>query len=219
MLKMQRWNAGIGTVVVVLAGLFSAGTDAQNIPNPTGVCVANCGTSSPAPAPTQSANPGPSLSPEMMQFGTTIGYAIGRSLFQRQAAPDNGGGESARQYLDQWENDDSDVAASDSYERGASPPDHGGLKVVNAPGLNQPEADTNNNSQNTMLRVLNQTTSYVTVSVDGSYGCNTAGGTTCSIPVTKGQHMLRAIRTDTGASFNQSVNIPGNGYIWPLSGS
>lgn len=74
-------------------------------------------------------------------------------------------------------------------------------------------------SRSATLRVVNQTDAYVTVSVDGAYGCNTAGGTTCMIPVTTGHHDLRAVRTDTGAVFTQSVDVPDNGVIWPLSGT
>jgi len=217
MFKMPKWNLGVRSIIIPagllwllwpISGLaFDASTDHT--------CVANCGV----PAHTQAVRPGAALSPSMQQFGAAVGNAIGRSLSGNQGnAPDNRQNEAARQYLDQWENDDSNVAASNSYNQGNSPSDHGGLRVVNAPQLDQPEPD-GDKSQNTVLRVLNQTPSYVTVSIDGSYGCNTAGGTTCVIPVLKGQHILRAVRTDTGASFSQSVNITIGGLVWPLSGN
>lgn len=107
---------------------------------------------------------------------------------------------------------------------GAPQVDHGGLRVLHAADLNprpidKPDDKDKRDAGPTTLKVLNQTATDVTVSVDGGYGCNTAGGTTCIIPVTKGHHQLRAVRTDTGAAFSSAVDIPADGYIWPLSGN
>ena len=67
------------------------------------------------------------------------------------------------------------------------------------------------------LIVVNQTDSYVTVSVDGAYGCNTAGGTTCRIPVSAGRHAVRAVRTDTGRSISRTIDVPvGGATRWTL---
>ena len=67
------------------------------------------------------------------------------------------------------------------------------------------------------LMVENRTDSYVTVSVDGAYGCNTAASTTCTIPVSAGRHVLRAVRSDTGRSITTTVDIPvGGGKKWTL---
>ena len=61
------------------------------------------------------------------------------------------------------------------------------------------------------LSVVNNTSSSVTVSVDGNYGCNTAGQTTCVIPTTVGQHRLRAVRTDNNQAVESDHNIPAEG--------
>jgi hypothetical protein len=219
---MAKGNLGVSSLIFLVGTLSLSPTPSLAFDASTDhVCVANCGGD---PAPAQGAGSGATLTPPMQQFGiavgAAVGNAIGRSLSgNRGAAPNRGQNEAASQYLDQWEEDDPGAAnaASPSLSNDGAP-DHGGLRVVNAPGVGQPDPNTNN-SQSAVLQVPNQTTSYVTVSVDGSYGCNTAGGTTCSIPVSKGHHILRAVRTDTGASFTQSVDIPGSGYIWPLSGS
>lgn len=107
---------------------------------------------------------------------------------------------------------------------GEAQTDHGGLRVLHAADLNprsidKPEDKGKKDAGPTTLKVLNQTAAYVTVSVDGGYGCNTAGGTTCTIPVTKGHHQLRAVRADTGAAFSEAVDVPAGGYTWPLSGN
>lgn len=107
---------------------------------------------------------------------------------------------------------------------GAPQKDHGGLRVLHAADLNprpidSPDDKDKKDAGPTTLRVLNQTATDVTVSVDGGYGCNTAGGTTCVIPVTTGHHQLRAVRTDTGAAFSEAIDVPAGGYIWPLSGN
>jgi hypothetical protein len=66
------------------------------------------------------------------------------------------------------------------------------------------------------LKVINQTDSYVTVSVDGAYGCNTAGNTTCSIPVSPGMHSLRA-ETASGQVTSTQAEIPSDGRTWTIS--
>ncbi len=53
-------------------------------------------------------------------------------------------------------------------------------------------------AENVTLYVKNNTSGYITVNVDGSYGCHTSAGSTCSIPVTAGDHKLHAERSDTG---------------------
>ncbi|MDE2165306.1 MAG: hypothetical protein KGJ66_03075 [Alphaproteobacteria bacterium] len=67
------------------------------------------------------------------------------------------------------------------------------------------------------LTVVNKTSSYVTVSVDGNYGCNTADHTTCTIPVSTGRHHLRAVRNDNGAVVEEDDDIPDAGMTWTLS--
>jgi len=71
-------------------------------------------------------------------------------------------------------------------------------------------------AQSTTLRVENRTSSYLNVTVDGGYGCHTAAGTTCSIPVTVGNHQLTAVRTDTGESLNDTVYVPIEGGTWTI---
>ena len=67
------------------------------------------------------------------------------------------------------------------------------------------------------LTVVNKTSSYVTVSVDGNYGCNTADHTTCTIPVSTGRHHLRAVRSDNGAVVEEDEDIPDSGMTWTLT--
>ena len=66
------------------------------------------------------------------------------------------------------------------------------------------------------LSVVNDTDEYITVSVDGAYGCNTAGHTKCTIPVSPGMHALRA-QTANGQSTSAQAPIPPDGYIWTIS--
>ncbi len=66
------------------------------------------------------------------------------------------------------------------------------------------------------LTVVNDTDGYITVSVDGAYGCNTAGHTRCTIPVSPGMHTLRA-QTASGQSTSAQAPIPQEGYIWTIS--
>ncbi len=71
-------------------------------------------------------------------------------------------------------------------------------------------------AQAAALRVVNQTNSYVTISVDGGYGCNTAGHTTCTIPVSVGYHNLSA-RTASGATTSRAnAYIPPEGRTWTI---
>lgn len=72
-------------------------------------------------------------------------------------------------------------------------------------------------AQNTTLVVDNQTSSYVTVNVDGVYGCNTAAGTACTIPVTVGIHDLWAQRSDSGAVVETRAEIGADGATWTLT--
>jgi len=69
-------------------------------------------------------------------------------------------------------------------------------------------------SEGTTLYVKNKTSGYITVNVDGSYGCNTAAGTTCSIPVSVGTHNLHAHRGDTGDTTEKDQTISSSGYTW-----
>lgn len=69
-------------------------------------------------------------------------------------------------------------------------------------------------ADNTTLYVRNNTSGYITVNVDGNYGCNTAAETTCSIPVKVGEHELHATRSDTGASVSKTQDITASGYTW-----
>lgn len=76
------------------------------------------------------------------------------------------------------------------------------------------DADPSTATENTALDVENNTDNYVTVSVDGAYGCNTAGFTTCTIPVEVGPHNLYAVKTENGATFELDVYIGADGYRW-----
>ena len=72
-------------------------------------------------------------------------------------------------------------------------------------------------AQAATLIVVNDTNYYVTISVDGGYGCNTAGHTTCTIPVAVGYHNLNA-RTAGGATTSQpNAYIPAEGRTWTIS--
>ena len=64
------------------------------------------------------------------------------------------------------------------------------------------------------LYVENNTSYYLTVNVDGVYGCNTAAGSTCSIPVEPGNRELDALRSDTGERKIETHNIPSGGFTW-----
>ena len=66
------------------------------------------------------------------------------------------------------------------------------------------------------LRVDNNTSLSVTVSVDGNYGCNTAAGTYCKIPVSTGTHDVRAVFSD-GDEIKDRFQVPDDGVIWTLS--
>lgn len=67
------------------------------------------------------------------------------------------------------------------------------------------------------LTVVNDTDQYVTVSVDGGYGCNTAGHTTCTIPVAAGIHNLRAQTANGQVTSVNGAEIPANGRTWTIS--
>lgn len=123
---------------------------------------------------------------------------------------------SQRTLISEMRGVDGSPADAGSRQPAASPPDMGmGLRQLDGTAAAPSPPPT----RSATLRVVNQTDSDVTVSVDGAYGCNTAGGTTCLIPVTTGHHDLRAVRTDTGAVFTESVDIPGDGLVWPLTGT
>ncbi|MGE5540304.1 MAG: tetratricopeptide repeat protein [Gemmatimonas sp.] len=118
--------------------------------------------------------------------------------------------------------DDAAPSASFDLQGSGVGPDHGALRSAHAADVNRRQPGNAADAKDAapaMLQVLNQTSSYVTVSVDGGYGCNTAGGTTCAIPVSRGHHDLRAVRTDNGVSFTQRVDVSADGYIWPLRGN
>lgn len=66
------------------------------------------------------------------------------------------------------------------------------------------------------LIVVNDTDDYITVSVDGAYGCNTAGHTKCTIPVSPGMHALRAQQAN-GQSTSVQAEIPQEGRTWTIS--
>ena len=69
-------------------------------------------------------------------------------------------------------------------------------------------------AENTTLYVQNNTDDYITVHVDDYYGCNTSSGSTCSIPVTVGDHELEARRHDTGDITTRSQHISSDGFTW-----
>jgi len=54
---------------------------------------------------------------------------------------------------------------------------------------------------------------YVTVSVDGAYGCSTSSGSTCTIPLSEGQHDVVA-RASDGRVIRQSLPnmVAGDAY-------
>jgi len=66
------------------------------------------------------------------------------------------------------------------------------------------------------LSVENKLDEAVTVNVDGNYGCNTAPATTCSIPVSAGDHTLKA-STASGKTFHKDASVPASGYTWTIS--
>ncbi len=190
--------------------------DAAAQGNPTGVCVYNCASPTPPPQRTSPGMTAPSGAAGAL--GAAIGTAIGRAISgqgtqQGAPAPDPNQNAAARAYLDQWENEGPDNASASPQAGG----DHGGIVAARTENVGEP--DDKDQSPNATLRVVNQTTSYVTVSVDGSYGCNTAGGTFCLIPIRKGTHNFRAVRSDTGASFSQAIDVSGKEVVWSLSGS
>ena len=69
-------------------------------------------------------------------------------------------------------------------------------------------------AENTTLYVKNNTDDYITVHVDDYYGCNTSSGSTCSIPVTVGDHELKARRHDTSDVVTRSQHIASDGFTW-----
>lgn len=70
-------------------------------------------------------------------------------------------------------------------------------------------------SKRATIRVINNTPDYITVSVDGLYGCNTSSGSTCTIPILAGKHSLRAVRHDTSNVCGpRELEIPESGYTW-----
>lgn len=66
------------------------------------------------------------------------------------------------------------------------------------------------------LTVVNNTSSYVTVNIDGNYGCNTADHTTCTIPVSSAAHDLRATRSDNGKSVPETMSANSD-MTWTLT--
>jgi hypothetical protein len=66
------------------------------------------------------------------------------------------------------------------------------------------------------LTVVNDTDDYITVTVDGAYGCNTAGHTRCTILVSPGRHALRAQKAD-GQSTSATSDIPSDGWMWTIT--
>lgn len=72
-------------------------------------------------------------------------------------------------------------------------------------------------TENATLEVENNTDNYITVSIDGAYGCNTAGFTTCTIPVTVGPHNLYAVKTENGATFELDIAIGADGHRWIIT--
>jgi len=66
------------------------------------------------------------------------------------------------------------------------------------------------------LIVVNKTSVYITVNVDGVYGCNTAPDTQCTIPVSEGHHVLDASDA-SGNSLRQEADIGPDGYTWTIT--
>ena len=58
----------------------------------------------------------------------------------------------------------------------------------------------------------NMTDAYVTVNVDGVFGCNTSAGSQCTIPVADGDHIGRA-QTAYGV-INREILIDNNTIRW-----
>src|SRR5262245_11388201 len=73
---------------------------AQNVATPSGRCVSNCDAPVSAPRP----GAAPAVSPDLIDFSSRLGNAIGRSLTNNNA-PSSAGGASnaaAQQYLSEW---------------------------------------------------------------------------------------------------------------------
>ena len=64
--------------------------------------------------------------------------------------------------------------------------------------------------QAAVLTVVNDTSDYVTVNVNGLYGCNTAPGTTCTIPLATGQHHIRGCKAN-GACAERWIELDEDG--------
>jgi hypothetical protein len=98
------------------------------------------------------------------------------------------------------------------YEWANADPSDLSVRPIGGAADDQPAAP-----ESTALEVENNTDNYITVSVDGAYGCNTAGFTTCTIPVEVGPHNLYAVKTENGAMFELDVFIDADGYRWIIA--
>lgn len=65
----------------------------------------------------------------------------------------------------------------------------------------------------------NKSSSAITFSVDGSYGCRAEAGDTCSFTTTTGSHSLKAMRSDNSKSITITIDVSANGYDWTVSDS
>ena len=71
-------------------------------------------------------------------------------------------------------------------------------------------------SQSGTIRMVNTTSVYLTLSINGLYGCNTAPGTTCTVPWAAGSYQLRACASD-GRCIHQPVTLgSGETFTWTI---
>ncbi len=66
------------------------------------------------------------------------------------------------------------------------------------------------------LVIDNQTDDFVSVTVDGDFGCNTIAHGTCTVPVSQGTHHV--VATSAGGQRRMSViDIGPNGAAWTIA--
>jgi hypothetical protein len=74
-------------------------------------------------------------------------------------------------------------------------------------------------ADNVGCQMHNQSTSRVTFSVDGNYGCTAEEGDTCSFTTTSGTHTFKAVRTDNNKSIAMTEDVGTNGCAWTVTDS
>jgi hypothetical protein len=70
--------------------------------------------------------------------------------------------------------------------------------------------------QSGTIRMVNTTSVYLTLSINGLYGCNTAPGTTCTVPWAAGSYQLSACASD-GRCIYQPITLESGGtWTWTI---